>query len=361
MTSAILVTLGGFEAGLRLFYPQKLYRFPSGLFREEPDRVYGFNPGFHGSMRNPEYETEVRINSLGFRGPEVGPKARGVRRVLVLGDSFVSALNVDEDETFTSVLQARLRTEMGVGDIEVVNAGTPGYGTWHELRVLRSLAPVVQPDVAILCIYVGNDLEDNLAPKASTVRDGLLVGRRAGKGILPPAVRSWLQRNSMAYVFLWRAWDQVRPLFGLRAVEPLAHFKAIVSRAPTEETRKGYETSGQILRELAAATRGRFPVLVVLIPDELQVDPDPFWQLIRREGRPTGDFELDQPSRAWGGAVGEAGLPLLDLLPEFRARPAGERLYMSLDGHLTTMGNRLVGETLARATARLLSGSTVAR
>jgi hypothetical protein len=33
---------------------------------------------------------------------------------------------------------------------------------------------------------------------------------------------------------------------------------------------------------------------------------------------------------------------------------------MSLDGHLTPMGNRLAGETLARATARLLSASTIA-
>ena len=360
MTSATFLTLAGFEAGLRLLLPQKLYRFPRGLFREEPGRVYGLTPGFRGAIHNPEYVTEVRINALGFRGPEIGPKAAGVRRVLVLGDSFVSALNVDEAEMFTSVAQDRLRRGPGQGAIEVINAGTPGYGTWHELQVLHALAPVVSPDVVLLCVYVGNDLEENQAPRASMVRDGLLVGRRAGKGILPGAIRSWLQRNSMAYVFLWRAWDQVRPIFGLRAVEPLAHFKEIVSRNPTESIRDGYATTGKLLRELAESARGRFPVLVVLIPDELQVRPDPFWNLLRREGRSQDDFDVDSPSGAWSGIAREAGLPLLDLLPVFRAEPDPERLYMSLDGHLTRRGNEVAGEALARETARLLPGSAAA-
>src|SRR4029077_10465501 len=113
--------------------------------------------------------THLRINSLGFRGPDPVPKRPGVSRVLVLGDSFVSAFNMEEKDTFVSVLESLLRNSH-VPDVEVINAGTPGYGTWHEVQSLRDLSGVVQPDLGVLCVYLGNDLEDNLAPKAAVVQ-----------------------------------------------------------------------------------------------------------------------------------------------------------------------------------------------
>src|SRR4029450_12751290 len=84
--AALAVTLGAFELTLRLFLPQKLYRFPQGLFRNDPDLVFSLAPGFRGTLHNPEYVTDVRINALGLRGPLPGPKAPHGFRVLGIGD-----------------------------------------------------------------------------------------------------------------------------------------------------------------------------------------------------------------------------------------------------------------------------------
>jgi hypothetical protein len=336
--------------------PQKLYRFPRGLFSADPERIYRLTPGFKGILKNPEYTTHLRFNSLGFRGPEIRPKRLGGKRILVLGDSFVSALNVEEVETFTSILEARLNGESGTTNVEVVNAGTPGYGTWHELEALRTLGPKLSPDLVIICVYVGNDLTDNLNPRASKVKDGFLVGEESRAGILPYELRAWLQRNSMSYVLLWQGWGQIRSLVGLKSIDPLLPLKDILSHEPPPRTAKGYSVSQQYLRELKSFAEGHFPVLVVLIPTEVQVYPQPFWQQIGRQGVSKADYDLDLPDRTWSEMVRGLDMEMLDLLPGFRAEAGGGYLYMSLDGHLSKRGNEIAGEAIAEAAKPMLEG-----
>jgi lysophospholipase L1-like esterase len=354
---AVLLTLAAFEVGLRLFMPQKLYRFPRGLFCNLADRVYGLKPGFRGMIKNPEYRTAIRINSLGLRGAEVGSKGPRLTRILVLGDSFVSAFNVDEQETFVAVLENGLRRS-GEGPIEVVNAGTPGYGTWHEIRTLRALFERIRPDLVVLCVYLGNDLQDNLTPRSAVVRDGFLVGRRKSGGILPDGLRSWLQRHSMSYVFFWDAWDRVRPWFGMQAVDPLEHFKAIVSRRPDRSIQEAVRISQALMAEMASfANDNRLALTVMLIPDEMQVYPQRFREQLARAGEDFSDFDLDLPGKSWSEMALKLGVPILDLLPIFRAHAVrgAPSLYMSLDGHLSRAGNRLTGETIRDALLPLLA------
>ena len=55
--------------------------------------------------RRAPYAVEFRYNSLRFRDAEFGPKRPGVRRVMVLGDSFTEGQGVKEPDT----LRARAR------------------------------------------------------------------------------------------------------------------------------------------------------------------------------------------------------------------------------------------------------------
>ncbi len=352
---SVAVCLGGFEVALRLFLPQKLYRFPAGLFRNDPDLVFSLNPGFQGTLANPEYTTHVRINSLGLRGPEVGPKSAARLRILGVGDSFVSAFNMDEDKTFLSVARSKLRPEFPGREVEMVNGGTPNYGTWHELRLFRRLAPEVRPDAAVLFVYVGNDLENNLDPDEAVVRDGFLLERRHTAGILPYPVRSWLQRNSMAYVFLWNAWNQFRPWFGKAETDPLRSDKELASPQAPPDVEKGYRLTADLMGQFRDEARSRnVPLLVVVIPTEFQVYPARFEKMVRGQGEDPSRYDLTLASKRWDAICRAAGLPVLDLLSLFRSHASGPYLYMSLDGHLTEEGNRLAGEATAEALESLL-------
>jgi len=355
VAASVLVTLGSLEIALRLFLPQKLYRYPQGLFREDPDLVFTLTPGYHARFRNPEYTTDIRINSLGLRGTEVGVKDPGTLRILGLGDSFTSALNVQEEQTFLAASEAYMQKALDGRRIEVINAGIPNQGTWHELRMLRRLLPGLQPDAIVLSVYLGNDLFDNLHPLDTVVRNGFLEYRTHRRSVLPYQVRTWLQRYSMSYVFLWNTMDRMKHLLELGGSDPLDPFRSIVSLQPNPSVEEGYRVSHELLRQIRDCSAGAGkPLLVVLIPAEMQTQPSRFIALARAEGLDPSAYDLTLPSRRWTEMAVELGLPVLDLMPVFRAHASGPSLWMSLDGHLTPLGNRLTGEAIGSALLPLL-------
>jgi len=364
LLAAVGATAAGFELILRIALPQKLYRYPHDLFREDSEIGFVLNPGFSGELRTPEFRTQMRINTLGFRNAELSPKPAGISRVLVVGDSFVSALNVESGETFVSIAGRALEQRLGARRVELVNAGTPNYGTWHELRILRRYAGSLAIDVAVLCVFVGNDLEDNLRPLGATVRDGYLVERQPGSGLLPRPVRVWLQRHSMAYVFLWNAYDRVRDRILGRTSSPLGRFGPLLTTSGDAQAQDAYRQSGELLREARDFLAGfHIPLVLMIIPHELQVYPKKFASLAAAIPGRDGDsgFDLTLPNRRWVALAESLGLPTVDLLPVLRTRNAGPPLYMSLDGHLTVEGNKVTGEALASALIPLLAENGPAR
>ncbi|HET8646606.1 MAG TPA: hypothetical protein VFO85_14020, partial [Vicinamibacteria bacterium] len=56
-------------------------------------------PRLPAVARRAPFAVEVRLNSLRFRDQEIGPKAAGVTRVMVLGDSFTEGQGVREADT----------------------------------------------------------------------------------------------------------------------------------------------------------------------------------------------------------------------------------------------------------------------
>jgi hypothetical protein len=147
-----------------------------GWMRTQPRRLFavydpmlGFElePGAEGEYRgvslladNPHIRTPVKINSLGLRGPERSiDKPPGVRRVLVLGDSFVLALEVPYEQTLTAQLEARAS-----GRVEAFAFGMTSYGQAQEWLWLKHTGVALQPDVVLLMVHLGNDIEDNHLP-----------------------------------------------------------------------------------------------------------------------------------------------------------------------------------------------------
>ena len=112
-----------------------------------------------------EFDYTFRTNRLGLRGPDVAfAKPNGSRRVLVIGDSFVAGIGVDDRDVFTSVLARRWRKSK----IEVVNLGRAGTSTIRELTLYQELGRRFEPDVVILVYYLGNDLAEVVEEQDAT-------------------------------------------------------------------------------------------------------------------------------------------------------------------------------------------------
>jgi hypothetical protein len=94
-------------------------------------------------------------------------------------------------------------------------------------------------------------------------------------------------------------------------------------------------------------TAGPAPTLVLVIPDMAQFDE-------RMRARDMYEFRFtdaevdwDRPQRDLARQAERARLPVLDLLPLFRARPDRDRLYLREDTHFTALGHQVTAEVLA--------------
>src|SRR5215208_4627444 len=91
-----------------------------------PNWLFALKPGFQGRSEG----TWVSVNSQGLRDGEYGAQpAPGTLRVLTLGDSVTFGPGVAAEETFSKVLERRLREADTSRTYEVLNGGVVGYNT----------------------------------------------------------------------------------------------------------------------------------------------------------------------------------------------------------------------------------------
>lgn len=99
-----------------------------------------------------------QLSSLGLRNREITEK-RDQIRVLFLGDSLIWSGETSSGELYTQVIERSLNQNVGKGsrEVEVINAGIPGYTTYQESEFLKIYGLDMKPDLVILGV-VFNDL-----------------------------------------------------------------------------------------------------------------------------------------------------------------------------------------------------------
>jgi lysophospholipase L1-like esterase len=105
-------------------------------------------------------QLEWNVDQLGFR-PDVRPnteQGESTFTILMIGDSFTYGSFIRHMETYPTQLEAKLLAE-GY-DVNIINAGVPGYGTDQELIYLKELLPVYQPDLVVWNLFE-NDITDS--------------------------------------------------------------------------------------------------------------------------------------------------------------------------------------------------------
>lgn len=113
----------------------------------------------------------MRTNGHGLRGGEVSvPKPAGVYRILCLGDETVLAAEVDETETFCARLQADLKARTG-RQVEVLNAGVPGYCPLLSVLQYRHHLAGLEPDLVILNFDMSDVADDHLVRRNTLLHD----------------------------------------------------------------------------------------------------------------------------------------------------------------------------------------------
>jgi len=317
--ASVLFILLLIEIALRLFYPQYAY-YPRYQYVSNEETGYSYRPGFSGTYRTGEYTYQIRTNSLGLRDSEIPPKPEGTVRILAMGDSFTVGAGVALEDTYLKVIE-RLANAQLEGSFEVVNGGTGGYGTLHELNWYRQIEESVRPDLVTLLV-ARHDANDNLGGISKTVKSGFLVARGS-------SYKAWLKvaaHYASYYTHVGHlVFDVLRRSPLLRsAVESRPDDPATISRTATDfgpladfnDVDRGLLLTLELLLEFIGETRNRGQELVIiLMPDDW---PSEFVQAIAKE---TKVFHL-------GPGFEENG---------------PESLIYPVDRHWNAKGHRVVG------------------
>lgn len=175
------------EAIVRIFYKDRSVLIPDPIFH------HVHNKRFKGQRESPkaespevEYRVMVKFNSYGFRDYEYAfKKPEETTRLIILGDSFVDALEVELEENFVKRMERRLNRGLGQNRYEVLNFGLQGYSTVLEYLVLKNIALKFNSDLIITCFYF-NDISDNYIYRQMMVADKNGLPWR----VIPPGLRS---------------------------------------------------------------------------------------------------------------------------------------------------------------------------
>jgi lysophospholipase L1-like esterase len=353
------------------------------------DPVRTFPRGIVARTTTSEYDVEIATNREGFRDVDHDrKKPEAVLRVAVIGDSFVVGSGVAWDEILTSrlrdVLSAQGRT------VEVLNFGVSGTGPVHSLRLWRRIAASYQPDVALICLYAGNDASDALREASEKgTRPALLeVARRARARLrrirapqkqAPAAAASAKGWNALGTrnpatleALLESARTRGVPAESVRSrlsaipdslvadalafrSNPFNLAEAVLDPASlrdnllldSEASDSGWVHVERALRALRTETeRDGTRMVVVCIPAGPQVDARYWWATrlgLRLDERVLSDPAFQNRLARFAAAE---GIPVVDLLPAMRAHP-NETLYYEQDGHWNARGHEIAANVTA--------------
>ena len=388
----LVIIVVGLEVGLRLLKPhhrgirQLLYRSSEATRFERLSTLEDLMNQSPVGFRPNAPENGYVLNSRSFRTAEydVG-KAAGVHRVLAIGDSFTYGVVPDADH-WTTLLEAELQ-DRGSGRVEVLRLGVPGTGTPFQFRLWQIEGQALDADLVILAFFVGNDFQDELgsAPGLTGIADRLSLVSYSWR-LIRNLARVWIADPTETGK---TASDPVRshrsprpdqggyelPEFSARFQESRAtmseqeYLRVEAERMSiclTSERWKfdlRFRRVASLLRRFAEEIRDAGSELVVLIiPDEFQVDRALFSATAEFAGRAEDDYDLELPQEALRSLFDEHSISYVDLLDTFRQRALETRLYMVQDSHWNRAGNRLAAQhlldSIAAATPRASVPST---
>lgn len=339
----ILAWFGVFEASLRLAGSEADPEFRS-LFALDPVVGYLLRPSTSIRYTTSEFSTDISINSSGVRDAEIGPKRPDERRIVILGDSLVLAVQVPLQQTFCKQLERRLNERGGETRYRVINAGVQGYGPVEDTLFYERVVSRLQPDLVVVVVFVANDAIEASDRSFRLTSGGLpVVGAR--REVMRNIRR--VVRASVVLQILSQRWSQLKERFrGARTASPDRRLLTYAN-PETSEVSRGLDVSRDALARLAKDVSGSGAHLAIaLMPARFQIDPDEFDRL-RAVVEPAGyRMSVDGANDRFHAALAPLNLPMTDLLPALRAANRTSDVFFTSTVHLTPYGHEIAADAL---------------
>lgn len=297
------------------------------------------------------------INSRGNISPEVSyEKQNGTKRLVLVGDSHAVGA-VPYPDHFIRVLERRVNDEAAY-PFEVVNLSLNCIGPLIEEKILATEGIRYSPDVIVLAFFVGNDFTDDHVYKEKFVK-----AKKDERHTLPQLLyQSQLVSFFRNYIVFHRSphnaptlqatsigkpgtyvgsagFDPKRPSFPEEEYLSIERNRSEIFIHNSEAYGDVDAVRGNILtmKKISEAIHAKFVVLV--IPDEMQIDMNLFRKVASSSGRSSDAYDINHPQQLLKEYFEKNDIDYVDVLSSWKSSSASGSYYLVQDSHLNTDGN----------------------
>ena len=327
--------------------------------RTIPDeyRHHKLQPKTQLNFATREYNYIHKINNFGLRGGDIQVnQPRNNYRIVMLGDSFTMGKGVEDDKTFSALLEKNLSkkfTNHNNRIIEVLNAGVVSYSPILSFFQLTKDVGSLSPDLVVLNLDMSDLMQEVAYRKMATYGDdGQILGVDGYKNQKPVAarVRRWINRNLYItrlfffYLEKFSAEVIVENITTQADPELLRHTLAHDSVQRKEQWQDVFDS---ILKIKRYCDDSGIKFLLTTYPWGHQVSKNEW-----RHGRfllvPENAVVSDKSIQVIKEFSTNNNIDLLNVFPVFRSYNAKSPLYYSYDMHWTPAGHKLMADELER-------------
>ncbi|NLF24547.1 MAG: hypothetical protein GX589_02670 [Deltaproteobacteria bacterium] len=355
---SVVISLGLGEIAIRCLAPQQLIYADQNIWKPDPKLGWRHVKNIDTLLNTGERTVRFATDEHGYRiSPEQPPPTEPQLRILGIGDSFLEATQVENQETMLELLNSALSKQLGKS-IKTVNAGVGGYDPNQYFLQTQEALKVGRFDLGIVFLYVDNDV---VPARRNFINANDLGARHVFR---LPKEFSWqelidalfyplndlLETRSHLFVFLKTSLATTLGRLGLTA----AYFPFGYRKDQAED--RAWQVTADICKEIGELFSARaVPAIFVLIPAPFQVHQAEFDNYATMFGLEPKELCLEQPNRILEHELKTRGLYVIDTLAALRqADQTGELLYGRISKHFSAAGHRVVAaELLPHATKTL--------
>jgi len=354
---SLSVTLLLAEAAVRLLAPQQLIVPRPDIYIPADSLGWKHRPLVNTTVNTGERTVTFRTDSSGFRIGKSGRRDTP-RRVLLIGDSFMAAMQVEYEQSLAGLLDASLSTLDVSASVD--NSGVAAWDPPQYLIQLRRSLNARRYDIVVVCSFLGNDIVPHFRRYIPPLQPEEVHNFRWPRSIRSrEIIDAWLyplndvlKRHSHLFVLVKARLRSVRMRAGLTA-----------EFLPTEVLRRDssagrWDTTAAIFREMsAAADSHHIPMRLFLIPSSYQVDSSELRTYLAGFKISPSDVDVNQPNRLLGSRLQAVGLRFVDVTDSLRAAKArGGRMYGAVDAHFSPDGHKILAAAVLPQVLDVLSG-----
>ncbi len=355
------------EGYFHFFKPQKIHSsLPKEMDCYIADKVLFavFKPNSNCIIKTSEFEIKNRINNLGFRGEHLEiDKAKEIKRIAFIGDSYILGWGVKENESFAELLGNKLLST-GI-NAEIINAGVPGVGVDYYYLTLKNKIIPLKPDVVMIGIYLANDLSDfnyfqwtvsdkELPVKIDSLLEFVDTDNTRRLKALPSRYKWPVLRNSHLFIFFTNfLFGEIGKIF---EINPHSSGTNCLVKHNCHELDSQIEKFKKIILEMQnLAQENKFSLEVILIPWEAQLPRNltrrsEFNVIVPDQNRHIINNTMDQ-------FFEDNNINYIDLLNSFESYSGPDQVFYPIDKHWTKAGHQIAAEAILPDIIKLLEPS----